>query len=370
MPVKEADKRLGGKRESFRMGRFSLRFLLTSVLLGVAGGFGLAFASLSLANRFAGDTRPVLPAGRFAAAVPMPAAGASVATACRATQNSHLAVTAPSQSLNDLWNRLLASTTEPTMDDFNAAQQQWRKLAASDLRVRQDLMHRYEVSDERGRKAAVFVFSQLRKPDVIDFATRLTAATDASQRRDGFELLGGFEMFRALPDGKSDEIHVLVSHALETEQDPTVLSQAIRALGPPGDARPAETQATLQQLGTLAQNSDADVRAQSLKAIVRWDKTGQVAEGAVYKALSDAQPDVRAAALSEINDNPLRSDRIKSALLGMIGNVNESADVKADALNVLQLFPLSQEEYASYHQAREQLASSGETEGSDSGSAD
>ena len=127
-------------------------------------------------------------------------------------------------------------------------------------------------------------------------------------------------------------------------------------------ARPAETQATLQQLGTLVQNSDPEVRAQSLRSIVQWDKTGQVAEGAVYQALSDAHPDVRTAALAEINNNPIRSDRIKSALLGMIANVNESADVKADALNVLQRFPLSQAEYASYHQAREQLASGGEAE--------
>lgn len=145
---------------------------------------------------------------------------------------------------------------------------------------------------------------------------------------------------------------------------------AIGALAQPGDAQPAETQATLQQLGALAQNSDPGVRAQSLQAIVQWDKTGQVAEGAVYQALSDAQPDVRTAALSEINNNPLRSGRIKSVLLGMIANVNESAAVKADTLNVLQRFPLSQDEYASYHQAREQLASSGEPEGSDSGSAD
>jgi hypothetical protein len=54
----------------------------------------------------------------------------------------------------------------------------------------------------------------------------------------------------------------------------------------------------------------------------------------------------------------------------MISNVNESVDVKSDALNVLQRFPLSQDEYASYHQAREQLASSSEAEGSDTGSAD
>jgi hypothetical protein len=98
--------------------------------------------------------------------------------------------------------------------------------------------------------------------------------------------------------------------------------------------------------------------------------SGQVAEGAVYQALSDAQPDVRVAALSEINNSPLRSGRIKSTLLGMIANVNESADVKADALNALQRFPLSQAEYASYHQEREQLASSGAAEGSDSGSTD
>jgi hypothetical protein len=350
------------------MGRYSLRFLLTSVLLGAAGGFGLAFASLSLTNRLVDDARPVVPAGRFAVAVP--AVGGSVWTACRATQNPHLTGTAASQSLNDRWNRLLASTTEPTTDEFNTAQRQLVRLAESDPRVRQDLMHRYEVSDERGRKAAVFVLSQLRKPDVIDFATQLATATNTSQRRDGFELLGEFAMFRGLPGGRSDEIHALVSHTLQTEQDPALLSQAIRALGQPEDAPPAETQATLQQLGTLAQNSDPDVRAQSLHAIVQWDKTGQVAEGAVYQALSDAQPDVRATALSAINNNPLRSDRIKSALLAMIANVNESADVKDDALNVLQRFPLTQAEYASYHQAREQFANSGEAEISDSTSTD
>ena len=170
------------------MGRYSLRFLLTSVLLGVAGGFGLALASLSLTNRFADDTRPAPPARPFAAAVP--GVGVSVSTACRATPSSHLTVTAAPQSLDDLWNRLLASTTETTTDDFNTVQQRLVKLAESDPRVRQDLMRRYEVSDERGRRAAIFVLSQLRKPDVIDFATQLTAATDTSKRLDGFELLG------------------------------------------------------------------------------------------------------------------------------------------------------------------------------------
>lgn len=368
MPLKETERRLRGRRESFRMGRYSLRFLLASVLLGVAGGFGLASASLSLTNRFADDTQPAPPASPFAAAVS--GVGASASTACRVTPSSHLTVTAAPQSLNDLWNSLLASTTETTADDFNTAQQRLVKLAESDPRVRQDLMRRYEVSDERGRKTAMFVLSQLRTPDVIDFATQLTAATDTAQRRDGFELLGEFDMFRALTRGKSDEVHALASHALQTEQDPALLSQAIRAVGRPGDAPPAETQATLQQLGTLAQNGDPEVRSRSLEAIVKWDKTGQVAEGAVYQALSDAQPDVRRVALSEIDNNPLRSDRIKSALLGMIANVNEPADVKTDALNVLQRFPLSQAEYARYHQAREQFATSGEAEGTDSGGGD
>jgi hypothetical protein len=68
------------------------------------------------------------------------------------------------------------------------------------------------------------------------------------------------------------------------------------------------------------------------------------------------------AALSAINNSALRSDRIKSALLGMIANANEPAGVKTEALDVLQRFPLSEAEYASYRQARE-LAT--EVEGSD-----
>jgi hypothetical protein len=54
----------------------------------------------------------------------------------------------------------------------------------------------------------------------------------------------------------------------------------------------------------------------------------------------------------------------------MIADVNEPTDVKTDALNVLQRFPLSQAEYARYHQAREQFATSGEAEGTDSGGGD
>jgi hypothetical protein len=148
----------------------------------------------------------------------------------------------------------------------------------------------------------------------------------------------------------------LVSRALETEQDPSLLRQAIQALPLPGDIEPAETQATLQELGNLTHNDDAQVRAQSIRAMAQWDRKGQAAEGAVYGALSDTQPEVRMAALSVIYNSPFRSDRIKSALLGVIANVNESADVKTQALNVLQRLPLSEDEYASYQQAREQVA--------------
>ena len=135
------------------MGRYSLRFLLASFLLGVAAGFGLAFTSLSLTNRFADHSRPVPTAGRLA--VTVPAAGVSASTASRATQHSHLTATTASLSLNDLWNRLLASTTEPALDEFIAIQQQLLEQARRDPRVRQGLMRRYELSDERGRTAAV-----------------------------------------------------------------------------------------------------------------------------------------------------------------------------------------------------------------------
>jgi hypothetical protein len=334
------------------MSRYSLRFLLTSVGLGVAGGFGLALASLHLPSRSMGDTpRPVSPFGKLW--VTAKSDGISFSTSCRATQNSGQTVATAAPSATDLWNKLMASTTESDTD-FNTTMQ-LRKLAESDPRVRQDLMRRYGASDERGQKIAALILSQVPKPEVTDFATRLATAADASQRRDGFMMLSGLEMVSGMSSNRSEEIYALVSRALETEQDPSLLRQAIQALPLPGDIESAKTQATLQELANLTHNDDAQVRAQSIQAMAQWDRKGQAAEGVVYEALSDTQPEVRMAALSVIYNSPFRSDHIKSALLGVIANVNESADVKTHALNVLQRFPLSEDEYASYQQAREQV---------------
>jgi len=246
-------------------------------------------------------------------------------------------------TLAEVWDEMLRSAAAHRLD--NKVLAAWHELVGKDPRVLQEVMGRYGTADEGGKQMVLLMLSQEPSAQVRDFAVQLADAADASVRRDGFALLS-----QQAASGQTDEVRARVRQALDTEQDPEVLRAAIDALQQP-PINPTEAQATAQRLQALAQHADPNVRAESIGALAQWDKRGELMEGSAYRALSDPQPEVRMAAFAAISDSAVRSDRLKGALLGMLGDGATSYDDKARALQALQGFALSADEYAGYHLA-------------------
>jgi vesicle coat complex subunit len=139
------------------------------------------------------------------------------------------------------------------------------------------------------------------------------------------------------------EVRKLAMQALTTEQDPEILSNAIGALHP-GIAAQSESAAVLRQLEVFAGHIDPEVRAQSIRGLAAWDKTGE-AIPFVRRALLDAAPQVRSAAVVSIIENHLRSDELKRMLMHIAHSTEESAGLRTNAVVALERFSLSSDEY-------------------------
>ncbi len=129
--------------------------------------------------------------------------------------------------------------------------------------------------------------------------------------------------------------------------------QALAALQPSA-AEPEESALIVGHLKSLSQHADPAVRSRSIEQLAQWDKKGEGAER-LSQALADRAPEVRQAAIFAIAQAGVRSDSAKAALMGMVNNASESKDVRGSALQALERFPLSKEEYAFFAQARRQL---------------
>ena len=247
-------------------------------------------------------------------------------------------------SVDQLWARALAPQ-DGQQSSFEA-EDRLRKLAQSDPAALRKLLQRYDgATTPQARELLKSLLSTVQKPEVIAFATRLANSSTLAERKFGFEMLQSLA-----PD--SPEIRTLVKRTLASEQSPGVLIQALAALKS-GAAEPEEAGAIVAQLKTLSQHADPAVRSQSILQLGQWDKQGE-AEDRLLQALADRAPEVRQAAVFAIAQTGLRSDSAKAALMGMLNNPQESRDLRGSALQVLERFSLSKEEYAGVVQARAQ----------------
>jgi hypothetical protein len=206
-------------------------------------------------------------------------------------------------------------------------------------------MRRYDVERDAPtaqRMARALALSPME--DVIAFSLRLIERSDETHRKNGFELLSAVS--------PTPEIYRAVMLALNTERSPDVLRYTVAAMQPSMAISPADTQAMIVRLGQLSQHADAGVRAQSLRVLALWDKSGKTAGGAALRALHDTNPDVRQAGIGMVNAGLLRSDSIKNGLMHMANNRNEIPEIRVSALQALEHFALSNEEHAAYSQAR------------------
>ena len=201
--------------------------------------------------------------------------------------------------------------------------------------------------DAEGEFLALFSNIEMN-PEVVAYAEELATRVDPAQRRLGFLLLQ-----RA--SSLTTDIRDLLVQSLTTEQNPAVLSQAIRALGRAVPS-PDETGAVVGPLRYLVEHTDATVRAASVEMLALWD-TPATAEVSIYRGLMDPAREVRLAAVTAVTESGMHSPRLKSALIYMAREPNESLAVKANALIALNTnFSLTDDEIAAYQTARQEMA--------------
>lgn len=258
---------------------------------------------------------------------------------------SPVSTLAKSASVDELWARALAPQDQ--QEAGYDAEDRLRKLAQADPTVLRNLLQRYDVAGTaQARELLKSVLSTVQKPEVISFSARLAGSSNVNERKYGFEMLQSLA-----PD--SPETRSLVMRTLATEQSPEVLVQALATLKSVA-AEPEESALIVAQLKSLSQHADPAVRSQSILLLGQWDKKGE-GEERLSQALADRALEVRQAAIFAIAQSGVRSDAVKLALMGLINNTQESRDVRGSALQALERFSLSKEEYASFAQVRAQM---------------
>jgi hypothetical protein len=234
-----------------------------------------------------------------------------------------------------LANSTVAQELDPSDPDSYSEMYDKARL---DPASRAELLERYrDAPPGEAKRMLRGILLSMRAPDVFDFFMELAADSDPDHRRDAFEVL-------RITGRKVPEMRNLVLQALTTEQDPTILSNAIGALQP-GLASESEAAAVLQQLRGFAQHSDPQVRAQSIRGLAGWDKTGESIPF-LRRALADAAPEVRSAAVVSIIENRVRTDELKQMLMRIAHAAEESPGLRTNAVIALERFALSSEEYA------------------------
>lgn len=321
----------------------AMKVLLASVSVSFALGFGMAWYIQT----------PGIEAATVdvATAVPAPGAASGLNQFGDLWSGSGQApATAPSSparsaTVDELWARALLppDRQEPGYD----AEDKLRKLAQSDPAALRNLLARYGRTESvQARDLLKSVLSTVQSPEVLAFSNRLANSSNIAERKYGFEMLQSLA-----PD--SAETRSLVKRTLATEQSPEVLVQALGTLQSVA-VEPEESETMVAQLKNLSQHADPGVRSQSIMHLGQWDKKGENAER-LSQALTDQAPEVRHAAIFAIAQTGVRSDAVKAALMGLVNNAQESKDVRGSALQTLERFSLSKEEYASFAQARAQV---------------
>jgi hypothetical protein len=317
------------------MEKLTLPILLSSVAASFALGFGMAWIMK--------PSEPGL-AVPVAAVAPSPSAPASVDHFADVGPGrmpvASLPTPASSATVDELWSLALA----PNGYD---AEDRLRKLVQTNPVALRSLLQRYDGTlTAPARELLKSVLSTVQTPDVIAFSTRLANSSNMMERKYGFEMLQSLA-----PD--SVDTRALVKRTLATEQSPEVLAQALAALKS-GAAEPEEAEQIVAQLKGLSQHADPAVRSQSITQLGQWDKRGEGADR-LSQALADRVPEVRSAAIFAIAQTGVRSDAVKAALMAVVNNPQENKDVRGSALQVLERFSLSKEEYANFTKARAQM---------------
>ena len=318
----------------------------TPVVLAFVLGFGLAWTLRAPASA-PGPAAPLPavivegPPGRTA----FPVAGAAVVRTAVAAPAPAGSAFLDQAGLDGLWRQAL--TPDEGQGISYAAQDRLRRLAQADPTVRRSLIGFYDTARTAQERALVkATLSSVQTPDTVFFANRLVNSGNVADRLFGFEMLQGLA-----PD--TAETRALVKRTLAGEQAPEVILMALAAVRS-GAAAPDETAQVLAQLTALSQHPDPVVRGRSIAQLALWDKSGESGERLAL-ALADNAPEVRQAAIFAIAQASVRPPGAKEQLLAMAGNPQESRDLRGSALQALERFPFTREEYAEFARLRAQL---------------
>ena len=322
------------------MDRITSQVLFASVAASFALGFGMAW----LMKPDAAAPPQLVAVAPEAGPRPTAGTGGFGDVAAGPAMAPVVAPTAPAShaSADQLW--AMAVKPQDQQGSGYDAEDRLRKLAQADSTALRKLLQRYDTDKSpRARELLKSILTTVQTPEVIAFSTRLAGSMDVAERRYGLEML------QSVAPG-APETRSLVRRTLATEQSPEVLVQALATLQSTL-ADPEEAEQIVAQLKTLAQHADPAVRSQSIAQLGQWDKSGQGAERLAH-ALTDATPQVRQTAVFAIAQNGSRSEAVKVALIGLVNNPQESRDVRGSALQVLERFALTKEEYAALAQAK------------------
>lgn len=328
----------------------ALWMALLSGALGLGGGWAFARlitpmqqppVELRLPSAGPQAVAGASPAAVPAAGIPLPAPQMPVPAPLTTTP------AAGEASLDGLLRRALAGRPEDVVPTTAALAQLGRR-AQHDPVLRDQLMRRFQTEkDEATQRALATALARLAPRDVANFVQQL-AHGDVTQRASAFRLLA------MAPDAAVKD-HAVLQQALYTEQDVSVLREAVSALGPRPVMDPSQSRATLARLGELAESQDPQLRADSLRVLAQWDKTGAVAEPRLVQALSSRDPELRADAVYAVASSNMASGRMKAGLIAVAGDPSANADTRSAALSALERYALNAEEYAFYLRVNQSL---------------
>ena len=321
--------------------RFTSSVLFASVAARLVLGFGAAW----LLKPDSGGVEAVTVASQAAPVRPAESPRFGDASGIKVSAVATSTAPLPANAgVDDLWTRALTPQGQQPGYD---AEDRLRKLAQADPAALRKLLQRYD-SDRspQARELLKSVLATVQTPDAIAFSTRLAGSMNAAERKYGFELLQNLA-----PD--APETRALVKRTLAGEQSADVLVQALATLKSTV-ADPEETGQMVAQLKTLSLHADPAVRSLSIAQLAQWDKKGEGSER-LAQALTDQAPEVRQAAVFAIAQSGFRTDAFKAALMAVVNNPQESKDVRGSAMQALERFSLSKEEYASFAQARARM---------------
>lgn len=105
----------------------------------------------------------------------------------------------------------------------------------------------------------------------------------------------------------------------------------------------AEQQEVVDTLTSYLHSPNPELRQTSLMLLGQWDRNGEITRKVYVDAAHDANPQVRAIAISGFAQGNFAFEDVRDTLLSSLQNPKEDINVRLAAQQVLQLYPLDEE---------------------------